>query len=105
MRDYLAANRFKPALFAAFCKTSSSGASGKPSRMAVSADVGDMFVRQMPWWITIGVLAITLCLFLRAILSFVFSKEAADHAVETLIADAIRALFRVVILGPIRFEH
>jgi uncharacterized membrane protein YbhN (UPF0104 family) len=67
-----------------------------------AVNVGDVFVRQSPWWLIAGVLLVTLFLLLRAILNFIFGKEAADHAVGILLAQTMRAVFRTVILGPIR---
>lgn len=67
-----------------------------------AVDAGDVFVRQLPWWLIAGALAITLCLLLRAILVVIVGKGAADNAVGILIADVIRAVFRILILGPMR---
>jgi hypothetical protein len=67
-----------------------------------AVDVGDVFVRHMPWWLTAVALFITCFLLLRAVLGFVFGREVANHTVAILLAGAISAAFRVVILGPFR---
>lgn len=67
-----------------------------------AVDTGEHYLRQWPWWVITGVFLITLLLLLRAVISFVFNKEVADHATGALIVDGIRFIFRTLIIGPFR---
>lgn len=65
-------------------------------------DTGWTVLQQTSWWVITGIFIVTLFLLLRVILIFLFGRGAADVAVGTLLADGIRLVLRLLVLGPVR---
>jgi hypothetical protein len=65
-------------------------------------DLGIAWARELPWWITAIVMGILALMILQVLLSWLFGRRAAAHAVGALIAAGIIGCILFVIRTPFR---
>lgn len=70
--------------------------------VAATAETGHGLLNQLPWWVIVIASAMVLLFLLRMVLTLLFGARVAGTAVGTLVADGIRLVLRVLILGPFR---
>jgi hypothetical protein len=61
----------------------------------------DAFLTAVPWWLVVLVVGGLLMWVVRAALSVLVGREAAAHVVGALVAEAIKAVFKLLFL-PVR---
>lgn len=66
--------------------------------LPVIGELVDVFLNAVPWWLFALVIGGLVMMALRAALSIVIGHDAAGHAIGSLAASVIRAVFRLLFL-------